>query len=269
MALPLPRSLSPSKVSAFKDCALAFRFSAIDKVPEPASVHTLKGTLVHSALERLYWRHPPGSRSPDAAAAELASVWRKAEDDGSFTVLELGDAEIAALRRQCETLVAADFAIEDPDSVNAVGVELTVEAEVGGLRLRGIIDRLDVTSTGELVVVDYKTGRVPAVHHEHSRLGGVQFYALLCEAVLGVRPAQVRLHYLAEPVTIESVPSDQTLRGLKLRTGAVWQAIERACASEDFRPRPSNLCRWCAFQTWCPAYGGDPDKAPRAALVTT
>ena len=28
MALPLPTSLSPSKVASFKDCALAFRFSA-------------------------------------------------------------------------------------------------------------------------------------------------------------------------------------------------------------------------------------------------
>ena len=50
MALPLPSSLSPSKVSTFKDCALAFRFSAIDKLPEPPSVPAVKGTTVHRAL---------------------------------------------------------------------------------------------------------------------------------------------------------------------------------------------------------------------------
>ena len=42
MALPLPTSLSPSKVATFKDCALAFRFSAIDKLPEPPSVPSLE-----------------------------------------------------------------------------------------------------------------------------------------------------------------------------------------------------------------------------------
>ena len=53
MALELPTSLSPSKVSSFTDCALSFRFSAIDKIPQPPTIATVKGTLVHAALERL------------------------------------------------------------------------------------------------------------------------------------------------------------------------------------------------------------------------
>ena len=50
----LPSSLSPSKVSTFTDCALAFRFSSIDRLPEPPSAPATKGTLVHAALERLF-----------------------------------------------------------------------------------------------------------------------------------------------------------------------------------------------------------------------
>ena len=64
MALALPRSLSPSKLSAFKDCPLAFRFSAIDRIPEAPAPHMVKGTLVHSALERLFWDHPRGRANP-------------------------------------------------------------------------------------------------------------------------------------------------------------------------------------------------------------
>ena len=67
MTLALPRSLSPSKLSAFKDCPLAFRFAAIDRLPEAPAPHMVKGTLVHSALERLFWDHPRGERTPDAA----------------------------------------------------------------------------------------------------------------------------------------------------------------------------------------------------------
>ena len=63
MALTLPRSLSPSKLSAFKDCPLAFRFAAIDRLPEAPAPHMVKGTLVHSALERLFWDHPRGERT--------------------------------------------------------------------------------------------------------------------------------------------------------------------------------------------------------------
>jgi putative RecB family exonuclease len=76
MALALPRSLSPSKVSSFKDCALAFRFSVIDRLPEPASPQMVKGTLVHRALEGLFWDHQRGGRTPEAAQASLGRAWK-------------------------------------------------------------------------------------------------------------------------------------------------------------------------------------------------
>jgi putative RecB family exonuclease len=38
VALAVPTSLSPSKVSSFRDCALAFRFSAIDRLYEPPTL---------------------------------------------------------------------------------------------------------------------------------------------------------------------------------------------------------------------------------------
>jgi putative RecB family exonuclease len=41
----------------------------------------------------------------------------------------------------------------------------------------------------------------------------------------------------------------------------LWSAIERACAVDDFRPRPGPLCEYCAFRPYCPAYGGDPAQA--------
>jgi putative RecB family exonuclease len=261
MALPVPRSLSPSKVSSFKDCALAFRFSVIDRLPEPPAPHLVKGTLVHRALEGLFWDHPRGARTPAAGQASLQAAWLALQDDPEFVGLGLDDEQRQAFVADAETLVAGYFQLEDPDTIDAVGVELLLEAEVGGLTLRGIIDRLDVTPEGEFIVIDYKTGRVPSEMQEHSRLGGVQFYALLCEQVLGRRPISVRLLYLKEPLVIAADPSEQALRGLRQRTTAVWSAIERACADEDFRPKPSALCTWCSFQAYCPAFGGDPALA--------
>lgn len=261
MSLPLPSSLSPSKVSAFKDCALAFRFSAIDRLPEAPSPHATKGTLVHRALERLFWCHDAGERNREVARAELEAATHDLDSSGELQALGLDADQRAAFLADADSLMEGYLRLEDPDSVTPVGVELTMEAEVGGLLLRGIIDRLDVTGDGELVVVDYKTGQVPSVDREQQRLGGVQFYALLCEAVLGRRPAKVRLLYLRRPVCIESDPSDQALAGLRRRTAAVWAAIERACAEEDFRPRPSALCNWCSYKALCPAFGGNPALA--------
>ncbi|HTZ07555.1 MAG TPA: PD-(D/E)XK nuclease family protein [Acidimicrobiales bacterium] len=256
MALTLPSSLSPSKLTAFKDCPLAFRYAAIDRLPEAASPATVKGTLVHRALELLFWDHPRGGRSAGAAHEALARAWEELQDDPELVELELDDTQRQAFVADAASLVDGYLRLEDPDAVDAVGVELTMEADVGGLLLRGIIDRLDVTPEGEFVVVDYKTGRVPSVLQEQARLTGVQFYALLCEQVLGRRPVQVRLLYLRQPVIIEAAPSDQSLRGTRQRTAAVWTAIERACTNEDFRPRPSALCNWCSFRDRCPAWSG-------------
>jgi putative RecB family exonuclease len=268
MTLALPRSLSPSKLSAFKDCPLAFRFAAIDRLPEAPAPHMVKGTLVHSALERLFWDHPRGQRSPDAAHDALDRAWQALQEDPDLASLELTEAERDTFVADAATLVDGYLRLEDPDAVEAVGVELTLEADVAGLRLRGIIDRLDVTPDGELEVVDYKTGRVPSVNQEQQRLGGVQFYALLCEQVLGRRPSRVRLMYLREPLVIEAEPSEQAVRGTRQRTSAVWSAIERACENEDFRPRPSALCNWCSFRSLCPIYGGDPAQASEFTAAT-
>jgi putative RecB family exonuclease len=156
------------------------------------------------------------------------------------------------------------FELEDPRSIHPEGLELMLEAEVGGVRLRGIIDRLERDAEGNLVVTDYKTGRVPAERFEQGKLGGVQFYAFLCEQVLGERPSRIQLYYLAEPVAIVAEPSDQSIRGLERRVSAIWSAVERACEREDFRPRPGRLCDWCSFKEYCPAFGGVPPAPPLA-----
>ena len=153
------------------------------------------------------------------------------------------------------------FELEDPTAVRPIGIELRMELELDGLRLRGINDRLELDDDGELVVTDYKTGRAPSESFEQQRLSGVHFYSYLCERLFGRRPARIQLLYLADPVIITSTPSEQSTRGLERKVKAIWSAIERSCEREDFRPKQSRLCSWCAFQSYCPAFGGDPEQA--------
>lgn len=264
MTLPLPSSLSPSKVSSFTDCALAFRFSTIDRLPEPPSAPASKGTLVHRALERLFWHVAPAARTEEAGLAQLELAWAELAAHPEFTGLGLDIEAEAELLEDAATLIRNYFTLEDPTTVRAIGVELRLEARLGSLQLRGVIDRLDLDSDGELVVTDFKTGKAPDQAHESRRLIGVQFYAWLCEHVLGRRPARVQLLHLREPLAIVSIPTPQSVRGMEGRTSAIWAAVERACANDDFRPRPSKLCDYCSFKSYCPAFGGDPAGAATA-----
>ncbi len=52
-AWTVPTSLSPSRVESFLSCPLAFRFASIEKLPDPPTVATTRGSLVHRALELL------------------------------------------------------------------------------------------------------------------------------------------------------------------------------------------------------------------------
>ena len=259
MALPLPTSLTPSKVASFKDCALAFRFSAIDHLPETPSAPATKGSLVHRVLELLF-RLEPAERTVAAALTCLGQAREDFQSDPEYQGLGLTPEQEEAFGADAEALVRNYFKLEDPSTIHPIGLELLMEVEVGSLKLRGIIDRLELDA-GRLVVTDYKCGRPPSERYEQSRLGGVHFYAFLCERLLGRRPDRIQLLYLSEPVAIVAEPSEQSIRGLEQRTSAIWKAVERACEQEDFRPRPSGLCEWCSFRPYCPAWGGDPAKA--------
>jgi putative RecB family exonuclease len=259
MALPLPTSLTPSKVASFKDCALAFRFSAIDRLPEPPSPHTTKGTLVHRALELLFCL-PAGERTLPAAVQCLHRAQAELQEHPEYAGLGLTPDEEATFVSEAEALLRNYFLLEDPSAIHPIGLELRLEVEVGSLRLRGVIDRLELDA-GRLVVTDYKSGRAPNVRYEQGRLGGVHFYAFLCERLFGRRPDRIQLLYLSEPVAIIAEPSEQSVRGLEQRTSAIWKAVERACETENFKPRPSGLCEWCSFRDYCPAWGGDPTRA--------
>jgi putative RecB family exonuclease len=255
MALDLPRTLTPSKVTAFTNCPLAFRFTVIEHRPEPPSPHAVKGTLVHAALEGLFWNHEAADRTQSAASWELEQAWAEMGSDPEFIALGLAGDDADSFLADARTLVDNYFRLEDPRTVRAVGVELGVEMNHDGMRLRGIIDRLDIGPDESLTVIDYKTGRAPSERYEQGRMSGIQTYALLCESVLGQAPAEVRLLHLRDPITISAVATPQTLRGQQRRTTAVWGAIERACVSEDFRPKVGPLCQFCHFKSACPAFG--------------
>ena len=261
-----PSTLSPSKVSAFKNCALSFRFSAIDRLPEPPSEPAMKGTTVHRALEFLL-AEEPADRTPEAAQGHLRTALEEMRAGREWAELGLDDERSAAFEADTETMLGRYFQLEDPRTIEPVGLELMLTSEIDGVAVRGIIDRLERDADGSLVVTDYKTGRAPRQSQEQSKLGGVHFYAFLCKETYGELPSRIRLVYLGrDPQVISTTPTEQSVRGLRNRVAAMWAAVERACEHDDFRPNPSALCNWCAFKQYCPAFGGDPDEARAVAV---
>jgi len=267
MGLPIPPTLSPSSMGCYTSCPLAFKFSYVQRLPEPPSAPASKGTLVHLALQHLLWR-PAVERTIDNALADLARARAELEASAELAALELTDEEMTIFHAEAEELVRAYFEMEDPRAVRVIGVELRVAATTDdGVTIRGIIDRLELDEDGELVVTDYKTGNAPSEGWEQRSMAGVHVYSLLCERLFGRRPARVQLLYLSSREKIITRATDQSLRGAEVKSNAVMRAIRVACTRHDFRPRASALCAFCSFREFCPEFGGEPSKAAPVLLA--
>ena len=267
-----PPALSPSRAGDFMRCPLLFRFRVVDRLPEPPASAAVRGALVHAVLERLY-DAPPGERTPDAAAALLPLEWdRLVEAEPRYATLfdEGGDAAGSTPDQwlgRARRLVAAYFALEDPNRLQPAARELRVETALdGGPLLRGIVDRLDVAPDGALRVVDYKTGRAPGPGFEGSALFQMRFYGLVLWRERGVLPRMLQLLYLGDGQVLRAQPTERELEATETKVRALWSAIQDAARTGEWRPRRSRLCGWCAHQAVCPAFGGTPPVVPVGAL---
>jgi len=131
-----------------------------------------------------------------------------------------------------------------------------------GLRLRGYIDRLDVSAAGEIRIVDYKTGTAPRADFEARALFQMRFYALVLWRTRAVVPRLLQMIYLGNGEIVRYAPDEADLLATERKIEALWRAIERAMKAGDWRPRPGKLCDWCAHQSLCPAFGGTPPPLP-------
>src|SRR5262249_27966474 len=141
--------------------------------------------------------------------------------------------------------------------------ELVEVVLAGGLRLRGYVDRLDVAATGEIQVVDYKTGSAPREAFEAKALFQMKFYGLGLWRARGWVPGALRLLYLCNGEPLSYTTDAEELRRFERTLQAIWAAISKARRTGDFRPSPSRLCAWCDHQAFCPAFGGTPPPYPR------
>jgi putative RecB family exonuclease len=263
LPLPVVGSLSPSRAGEFMTCPLLYRFRTIDRLPQAPSPAATRGTVVHAVLERLF-DLPAAERTVEAAAALLRPEWeRLVEAEPEVAGLFDDEAGLAAWLDSARELLHGYFSLEDPTRLEPAERERLVEVVLpGGLRLRGIVDRLDRARTGDVRVVDYKTGRAPGEMFEGKALFQMKFYALVLWRTTGRVPRLLQLMYLGDREVLRYSPDEADLRATERKLLALWDAVERATQLRDFRPRPSKLCDWCDHQALCPSFGGTPPPFP-------
>jgi RecB family exonuclease len=266
--MPTPLyAASPSRLLAWLDCPRRYRMQYLDRPrPEarPQRAHTSVGIATHNAL-RDFWDLPSGQRTP-AGVAELV---RQSWIDVGFR-----DAEQSmAWRRRVREAVVGYLRGIDRDR-QPVGIERSVSLKSTGLAVTGRVDRLD-DREGELVVVDYKTGRqVPTDDDARTSLP-LALYAAAAGRMFRRPCLRVELHHVPTGTVAAHVHTDGSLERKVAEAESIASDLRRADAgfrdlgveSGSFAPRPSSLCSWCDYRAHCPeGQQMGPEKSDWAGL---
>lgn len=255
-------ALSPSRASDYQQCPLLYRLRAIDKIPEPSTVAQVKGTLVHACLEDMHgWARE--DRTYPAVVKRLKPNWEKMTAKEPDLLELIPEAETYDFLVECRSLIRGYFEMENPQGFDAHACEMYINTELpNGVPVRGFIDRVDVAPTGEVRVVDYKTGKKPLPRYSQAAQFQMRFYALVWWRLYNHIPEQLRLMYLKVNDSMFLSPSKEELEFFERDVKELWDKIEADGKSGDFRPKTSKLCDWCAHQSLCPAFGGTPPEYP-------
>ncbi len=257
---------TPSRLTSWVDCPRRYRLTYLDRPRPPAGpawAHNSLGAGVHNALAG-WWRLPRANRTPDAAGQLLDAGWSA---EGFRDPAQSG-AWLARGRALVRRYVSALDPSRDP-----LGVERTIAARTPRLALSGRVDRLD-DRDGELVIVDYKTGRRPLTVDDTRGSMALALYAVAAAATMRRRCVRVELHHVPTGEVHAYEHTDESLQRQLRRAEQIADEAEAATAAfkadpaaDMFAPRPGSQCGWCDMRAHCPeGAAAAPAQLPWAGL---
>ncbi|MGW6444852.1 RecB family exonuclease [Lentzea sp. NPDC055074] len=250
-----PRRLvrvTPAKLSTWTSCPRRFRMTYLDRPSPPrggAWAHNTLGAVVHNALKALF-DLSPDRRTPDQAVALLNRQWKS---EGFRDVDQAAEYRTRAQGWVHEYVASLDVDFEP------LGVERWVSSPTDRIVAEGRVDRIDHRD-GELVIVDYKTGRHVLTSDDARGSQALALYALAARRTLRKPCRRVELHHLPSGSIAAWEHTEESLarhvRRAEEAADEIDLATETLKAGGDqeilFPPVTGRQCQWCDFRRSCP-----------------
>lgn len=200
------------------------------------------------------------------AAALVGRHWK---NDGFV------DGEQAAVYRDRAAGWVADYVADLDVRIEPVGLERWVSAPVGTIVAEGRVDRID-DRDGELVIVDYKTGRHALTTDDARGSQALALYVLAARRTLRRPCTRVELHHLPTGSVAAWEHTEESLARHRQRAEETAEEIQLARDTLDAGGDPDVLfpaqvgrqCSWCDFRRSCPAGQAAGPAADPWAMLT-
>ena len=266
-----PSKFSFTRLAAFRTCPLQYKYAHIIKIPIFGKPQFSFGKSIHNTLERFFkeWLTEKEKEQSKlfndnkSVKDGSASGEKEKKDKNDFPPLESmleifeeewittwypSHEEMIANKKIGEKIVKRYWQELKDDVPNVMALEQPFNIKLGDYTLFGRIDRIDVLENGNLVIIDYKTGKAKnKLSAEDKEQLVIYQMAIEDPKLFNQKVEKLIYYYVEEGKTQEFVASDKDKEKLQ------DSLIERIKNIEDsnFPPRPSQLCKFCDFNKIC------------------
>jgi len=243
--------LSPTQLRCFMDCHARWWFKYGLKHPDPPNGNLVLGRAVHSALTQNFVQKMETYEDLPLTGvlALFREAWAKERDEVEFR----DDEEPSQLASTGAALVMK-YLDEVAPTIEPAAVELHVEGEIGGVRVHGFIDVLDVDGR----IIDIKTAKASPSGIEPMHRFQVATYRQLAPTASGKGRLDTLVKTKVPKIVLQTFDiTDEDLRA----TENIYAGASQAMQSEHHMPnRLSMFCsrRHCAYWRVCECeWGGE------------
>lgn len=268
----LPGHVSFSQLGTWNECQQKYVIQRAYHPPEVPAWWFIAGTAYHEATEMYDRMRYDSDHNDGVSASDLTDYYLTLIDEGIAKADKVNPDRTAWMRggrvskefpdKEVEAFYKAkapEWCQRYHDHVTQSGeqlwpladgspaIEVGFLVDLGGVIIKGAIDRLIVAPTGQLGVRDLKTG---SGTNGPEQLG---LYATATEMLLGIRPSYGDFFYSRKgpsaPVSLDrfSIPFWTT----------IYTAFDAQRRAGVIVPNVGEHCNRCNVARYCPAFGGD------------
>lgn len=245
---------SHSRISAFENCPLKFKFRYIDRIKTETeeTVEAFMGKKVHETLEKLYIdkKYQKINTLPELIK-HLRKIWRE-NWNNSIIIVREGLTQ-SNYRKMAEKYISDYYKRYYPFKEKTISTEERVIINLdkkGNYKLQGYIDRLDNPKDGYYEVCDYKTNSYLKLQEQLDTDKQLALYAIgVKNRYKDAKKIRLKWYFLAFDKVFTSDRTNEELKNLRKDTIELIKRIEK---EKKFEPKSSRLCDWCEFRSLCP-----------------
>ena len=266
------RPLSYSSLRTYLECPLRWKFLYVDKLPESPRGYFSFGRTIHSVLEELVRPFLVPESVPRRAGSGAQRRLDEWQPEGPLVEGKphplTKDELLAVYDRQWvregyssseeenryktlgENMLLRYYDQFLEERPRPVAIEEYLQSSVDGIPVHGYVDRIDLTPSGGLEILDYKTSRELSAQEARDS-DQLAMYQVLVESNYALPVERLTLYHLRSLTPHRTPPrGPSVLAELTQKVGDVADGIR----ADRFDPTPGRQCDRCDFRALCPEF---------------